>query len=40
MLVMLRMTVLTCVQVLSSKSKAHTVIGTPCYISPELCEVR
>jgi serine/threonine protein kinase len=25
-------------KVLSSKSKANTVIGTPCYISPELCE--
>ncbi len=25
-------------QVLSSKSKANTVVGTPCYISPELCE--
>ncbi|ELU04715.1 hypothetical protein CAPTEDRAFT_111937 [Capitella teleta] len=23
---------------LSSKSKAYTVVGTPCYISPELCE--
>ncbi|PVD23797.1 hypothetical protein C0Q70_17071 [Pomacea canaliculata] len=25
-------------EVLSSKSKAYTVVGTPCYISPELCE--
>ena len=25
-------------KILSSKSKANTVIGTPCYISPELCE--
>ncbi len=25
-------------KVLASKSKALTVIGTPCYISPELCE--
>ena len=23
---------------LSSKSKASTIVGTPCYISPELCE--
>ena len=23
---------------LSSKSKAYSVVGTPCYISPELCE--
>jgi serine/threonine protein kinase len=26
--------------VLSSKSKADTVVGTPCYISPELCEAK
>ena len=25
-------------KILSSKSKANTIIGTPCYISPELCE--
>ncbi|XP_022092238.1 serine/threonine-protein kinase Nek8-like [Acanthaster planci] len=25
-------------KILSSKSKAFTVVGTPCYISPELCE--
>lgn len=25
-------------KILASKSKAFTVIGTPCYISPELCE--
>ena len=25
-------------KVLSSKSKALTVVGTPCYISPEVCE--
>ncbi|XP_071848979.1 serine/threonine-protein kinase Nek8-like [Apostichopus japonicus] len=25
-------------KILSSKSKAVTVVGTPCYISPELCE--
>lgn len=25
-------------KILSSKSKANSVIGTPCYISPELCE--
>lgn len=25
-------------KILSSKSKANTVVGTPCYISPELCE--
>lgn len=27
-------------KILSSKSKALTVVGTPCYISPELCEGR
>ena len=27
-------------KILSSKSKAFTVVGTPCYISPELCEGR
>ena len=25
-------------KILSSKSKAHSLVGTPCYISPELCE--
>ena len=25
-------------KVLSSKSRANTIVGTPCYISPELCE--
>ena len=25
-------------KVLNSKSKALTVVGTPCYISPEVCE--
>ena len=25
-------------KILSTKSKAFTVVGTPCYISPELCE--
>ncbi|XP_037533789.1 serine/threonine-protein kinase Nek8 [Nematolebias whitei] len=25
-------------KILASKSKAYTVVGTPCYISPELCE--
>ncbi|XP_061460632.1 serine/threonine-protein kinase Nek8 isoform X2 [Rhineura floridana] len=25
-------------KILSSKSKAYTVVGSPCYISPELCE--
>ncbi|XP_054857967.1 serine/threonine-protein kinase Nek8 isoform X2 [Eublepharis macularius] len=25
-------------KILCSKSKAYTVVGTPCYISPELCE--
>ncbi|XP_007567405.1 PREDICTED: serine/threonine-protein kinase Nek8 [Poecilia mexicana] len=25
-------------KILVSKSKAYTVVGTPCYISPELCE--
>ncbi|XP_045600714.1 serine/threonine-protein kinase Nek8 [Procambarus clarkii] len=25
-------------KILSSKSKAHTVVGTPCYLSPELCQ--
>lgn len=27
-------------KILSSKSKAHTVVGTPCYLSPELCQER
>lgn len=25
-------------KILASKSKAHTVVGTPCYLSPELCQ--
>ena len=25
-------------KILSSRSKAHSLVGTPCYISPELCE--
>ena len=25
-------------KILSTKSKAFTVVATPCYISPELCE--
>ncbi|CAL4160779.1 unnamed protein product, partial [Meganyctiphanes norvegica] len=25
-------------KILNSKSKAHTVVGTPCYLSPELCQ--
>ncbi|CAG2068093.1 unnamed protein product, partial [Timema podura] len=27
-------------KILASKSKAETVVGTPCYLSPELCEGR